>query len=936
VKRYIGSLVLVAAVYYGAGRIGLELAYLDGAVAALWPPAGLGLAVLFLYGVRLWPAIVVGDLLLGDYSTPLGTVLAQTFGNTVALVVAALLLRRLTGGRSGLERVADVVAFVACALVAALVSAAFGPLALRLGDVISADEFGEVFRTWTLGDAAGVLVVAPVILAWASAGLAGIGRREQVEGGAVLVLLIALSELPPQRDVPYIVFPVLLWAAVRFGPRGRCHRGPRRLLDHRLEHGAERRAVRPRLDHRQPVGDAAVHRHLGADVAGARRGDRPSGGGRPPSWRRSPASRRRSAAWRRSWPAARRRAACSSRSPRRSRGCSRCRARASCATTASARRRSSAAGATTACSASRSAAPSTSTATPWSPASCAAAAPSGWSATRTRTATSPRRSSAPATAPAVAAPVVVGGELWGAVAAGTRSDEPLRAGVEKRLCDFGDLVAQALANADAHEQLAASRARIVEAGDAERRRLERNLHDGAQQRLVSLALDLRMIDATLEKDPAKARGILEGAQSQLSQGLDELRELARGIHPAVLTDRGLGPALEALVNRAPVPVELTELPDERLSGPVEAAAYYVVAEAVTNVPSTRAPRTSPSAFAAPTATPPSRSPTTASAGRTPAAAPACAAWRTGSRRSTATSRSTALPSAAPASAPRSPARTDGYAASGGGPLSSHSPPSRRSTPRFASRVSAAETDGRRAATRWPITSCVSRSRRWTPSRCTVPWRPASSQNSSHTRRSSRGCWEIAISVASRRDRSSARPVSSVAMSGTAHAGGPARVEHREAHRRDDPPRHLERHHLRRAVVLPGPQQVTVGQQLGAEAPADADAAHEHAVEHQQAEPAAGDLESRRPSHAPARRLSTPATDARRARSSASGGPRRRARGHCRAPGRSPGRRPPSLPEPTRPGVCSRRPSDPNLRDRRAGERFMTIAATGHTSHRRQG
>src|SRR6476619_3522162 len=144
--NYAIALALVTLAYYIAGRVGLELAYLDGAVAAVWPPAGLGLAVLFLYGVRLWPGIVIGDLLLGDFSTPLGTVLAQTVGNTLALVVAALLLRRLTNGRGSLERVADVLAFVAAALVAALVSAAFGPLALRLGGVIPADELGRVFR----------------------------------------------------------------------------------------------------------------------------------------------------------------------------------------------------------------------------------------------------------------------------------------------------------------------------------------------------------------------------------------------------------------------------------------------------------------------------------------------------------------------------------------------------------------------------------------------------------------------------------------------------------------------------------------------------------------------------------------------------------------------------------------------------------------------
>jgi signal transduction histidine kinase len=184
---------------------------------------------------------------------------------------------------------------------------------------------------------------------------------------------------------------------------------------------------------------------------------------------------------------------------------------------------------------------------------------------------------------AVAAPVAVAGRLWGALAAGTRSDEPLPEGLEQRLCDFAELVAQSLANADAHEQLAASRARIVEAGDAERRRLERNLHDGAQQRLVALAVDLTLIGATLERDPPAARKTLTVAQDELQKGIDELRELARGIHPAVLTARGLGPALQALVKRAPVPVEITELPEQRLASPVEAAAYYVVAEAITNV-----------------------------------------------------------------------------------------------------------------------------------------------------------------------------------------------------------------------------------------------------------------------------------------------------------------------------------------------------------------
>ncbi len=183
----------------------------------------------------------------------------------------------------------------------------------------------------------------------------------------------------------------------------------------------------------------------------------------------------------------------------------------------------------------------------------------------------------------VAAPVKLADGLWGALVASTLDERPLPQGSEQRLSDFADLVSQALANADAHDKLAASRARIVEAGDAERRRLERNLHDGAQQRLVSLALQLRLTQSALERRPDDVLGLLVEAQAELARALDELRELARGIHPAILTDRGLGPALEAIIARAPLPVELLELPEERLPEQVEAAVYYVVAETITNI-----------------------------------------------------------------------------------------------------------------------------------------------------------------------------------------------------------------------------------------------------------------------------------------------------------------------------------------------------------------
>jgi signal transduction histidine kinase len=132
-------------------------------------------------------------------------------------------------------------------------------------------------------------------------------------------------------------------------------------------------------------------------------------------------------------------------------------------------------------------------------------------------------------------------------------------------------------------QLRESRARLLSIELAERGRLERDLHDGAQQRLVSLALDLRLAQAAVREDPERAERLLAGAGEELEHALEELRELARGIHPAVLTDRGLDPAVETLANRAPMPVEVIERLGERLPKPIELAAYFVVSEALTNV-----------------------------------------------------------------------------------------------------------------------------------------------------------------------------------------------------------------------------------------------------------------------------------------------------------------------------------------------------------------
>ena len=132
-------------------------------------------------------------------------------------------------------------------------------------------------------------------------------------------------------------------------------------------------------------------------------------------------------------------------------------------------------------------------------------------------------------------------------------------------------------------ELRASRSRIVEAGYEQRRRLERDLHDGAQQRLMALGINLRLVRERIEGDPQEAADLLDASMQELNEATAELRELGRGIHPAVLTDRGLKAALKGLAGRSPVSVELIETPEDRLPSSVESAIYFVVAEALTNV-----------------------------------------------------------------------------------------------------------------------------------------------------------------------------------------------------------------------------------------------------------------------------------------------------------------------------------------------------------------
>jgi PAS domain S-box-containing protein len=183
---------------------------------------------------------------------------------------------------------------------------------------------------------------------------------------------------------------------------------------------------------------------------------------------------------------------------------------------------------------------------------------------------------------AVGAPIVVDDRLWGFVLAASPLDA-LPAGTESRLADFTELIATAIANADSRAQLTASRARVVAASDASRRRIERDLHDGVQQRLVALQLDLRLAESLLTDPSSELAEQLAHVGKGLDDAFQDLLQVARGIHPAILSKGGLGPALRSLARRSALPVELDlKLPASRLPEQLEVAAYYVTSECLTN------------------------------------------------------------------------------------------------------------------------------------------------------------------------------------------------------------------------------------------------------------------------------------------------------------------------------------------------------------------
>jgi len=395
--------------------MGYLLEFAGPVAAILWLPVGIGIAFLYLGGLRYWPGVLIGDLFANDYmALPVGSALGQTCGNMLEVLLATVLLRRLVRRGSPLDSVGGVGWLVVAIAAGTALSATVGALSLLLGDVITWHAAPKVWRTCWLGDSSGALIVVPLALAWYRPLVRRWKRGRVLEAVAMVGTVILLAEFATRSDRPltYLVFPVLIWAALRFGQRGATLAVAVTALF----------AVWNTIHYLGPFHFDSVTRS------------------------------------------------------------------------------------------------------------------------------------------------VLSAQLFIAVSALTTLS--LAAVVSERE-EFA-------------RRLGASRLRLVAAADNARRRLEQDLHDGAQLRLTWLAVQLRDAAELSRLNPERAAVVIGEAESELELAIDELRELAHGIHPAVLVDLGLAEAVKSLVLHSDIPVTLVELPSSRLDETAETIAYYIVAEAIAN------------------------------------------------------------------------------------------------------------------------------------------------------------------------------------------------------------------------------------------------------------------------------------------------------------------------------------------------------------------
>jgi signal transduction histidine kinase len=225
--RQVAACLALAAGYYGLAKLGQTLRY-TASVSAIWPPVGLGIATLYLFGLNLWPGIFIAELLvngelhLTNSSIPLASLVGQQAGNMAEVIVGAWLLRRLIGPRAALDRASQVSGLILAVGTATAISATVGTISMLSGGVIDHAEAPTFWRTWLLGDAAGALVVLPLILTWSRDPRSAWNRIRTLEGALLIcsVGLLAGVAVSSHAPLTYLIFPALIWAAFRFGPTG--------------------------------------------------------------------------------------------------------------------------------------------------------------------------------------------------------------------------------------------------------------------------------------------------------------------------------------------------------------------------------------------------------------------------------------------------------------------------------------------------------------------------------------------------------------------------------------------------------------------------------------------------------------------------------------------------------------------------------------------